>query len=333
MRHYFQYHITHICNLRCIHCYQEEYCAHTPINEMMDVLDKYCEYIKEKGLEGQINLTGGEPLLHPYFFEFAKEIVDRGIILGILTNGTLIDDEVAAKISELKPLFVQVSLDGTKKIHDSIRGNGNFDKALNGIECLKKHNIKVLVSFTIQKRNYKSIGALAAICKKYNVDKLWFDRVVTYSDEDTKNIALSTDEFKKFVRHVNILRKYYMHNGKSFISTSRSLQSKTECYHCSAGKNLIIVLADGSVMPCRRLPFIIGNIKNGSFDEIISNSKIMKKLSHLHTPIECLNCKYVDICGGGARCVTYAQTKKLNIKDVNCYRKNRFDLYHLKFFR
>ena len=36
-----------------------------PYPEMLAALDKYVAYVKEKGYEGQINLTGGEPLLHP----------------------------------------------------------------------------------------------------------------------------------------------------------------------------------------------------------------------------------------------------------------------------
>lgn len=318
-----QWHITHLCNLRCKHCYQEEYNNHMPKEDFYNYLDKFCDYIKEKNVLPQINLTGGEPLLHPNFFEFAKEIRKRNIKLGILTNGTMIDIETAKRISDLKPIMVQISLDGIKETHDEIRGNGNFEKALIGIDNLKKFGVKVLVSFTAQKCNYKDFSELVKICKRHKVDKIWWDRIVTYSKEDTETKALSTEEFKELVEVTNKLRKHYNTFYKSFnVANDRGLQfiGSNDCgYVCGAGGNLIIFLADGSVMPCRRIPFIIGNIKDDNLENIIKSSSLMKELKEFYAPIECYTCKNIIKCKGGSRCVTYAQTGDLYRKDVNCF--------------
>ena len=318
-----QWHITHLCNLRCKHCYQEEYNNHMPKEDFYNYLDKFCDYIKEKNVYPQINLTGGEPLLHPNFFEFATEIRKRNIRLGILTNGTMINEEVAKKISELNPVMVQVSLDGIKETHDDIRGNGNFDKALIGVDNLKKFGVKVLVSFTAQKCNYKDYPELVKVCKKHKVDKIWWDRIVTYSKEDTETKALSTCEFKELIEITNRLRKKHNIFSKSFnVSNERALQfiGSDDCgYVCGAGGNLIIFLADGSVMPCRRIPFVIGNIKEDTLENIINHSSLMKELKNFYAPIECYSCKNLLKCKGGSKCVTYAQIGNLYQKDVNCF--------------
>ena len=337
-RHYLQWHITHACNKRCIHCYQEDYDSFMPLDRCMEALDQYCAMISRRHLEGQINLTGGEPLLHPDFFALAGAIRQRGLRLGILTNGTLIDDETAARLAALHPIFVQVSLDGTREIHDRIRGEGSFDEALAGIDALKRQGLRVLVSFTAQKGNITSFEALAQICRSHRVDKLWWDRVVTDTPEDTAALALSTEEFERMVRltarlqresgqlsarplavsrgsserspgavcvsrgnlfttrefgkkpsvvksgqeRLSViparLRGWLQSSGRSMggpgrfpdrqgafmeISSGRALQSldgEGACYRCSAGRNLLILLADGSLMPCRRLPFVIGNL-------------------------------------------------------------------------
>lgn len=322
-RLFLQWHITHLCNLRCKHCYQEEYNNHMPKEDFYHALDKFTEFVKDKPVKGQINLTGGEPLLHPNFFEFATEIRRRGFLLAILTNGTLIDEEVAAKIKALKPLFVQVSLDGIKESHDKVRGEDNFDKALWGIDNLKKAGVRVLVSFTAQKDNYKDFSKLAKVCRKHKVDKLWWDRVVTYCEADTKEKALSTEEFCGLVKKAKWLKRIYrFFKFHTEISNQRALQfaGTRDCgYVCGAGGNLIIFLADGSVMPCRRLPFVIGNIKDDSLENIISNSDVMQELRDFFAPVECMMCKDFDRCQGGAKCVTYAQTGNWKNKDVNCF--------------
>ena len=314
-----QWHITHLCNLRCKHCYQEEYNNHMKQEDFYIILDKLENWLKDKDLIPQINLTGGEPLLHPNFFEFLEEIVKRKIKFSILTNGIMIDKGIAKKIKYYNPLFVQISLDGIKETHDKIRGEGNFEKALQGIDNLKNEGVKVLVSFTAQKSNYKDFKELAKICQNYKVDKLWWDRVVTQDEE----LYLSTEEFKELVIDCNnLIHGFHLFNHYSCVTNQRSLQciGTKDCgYRCNAGKGLIVILADGSVMPCRRLPFVIGNIIEDNLEVIIKGSPIMKELSEFYAPKECYNCKDLNRCFGGSRCVTYAQTGKLYKKDINCF--------------
>lgn len=314
LRHYLQWHITHECNLHCRHCYQEDYHCVMPYAEMAETLDKYDEYIRAEGFEGQINLTGGEPLLHPDFFKIAADIRGRGIRLGILTNGTMIDEDSAKALAGLKPVFVQVSLDGSLKVHDAIRGEGNFNKALRGIDHLKYQGVKVLVSFTVMQGNYKEFKKVAAVCAAHKVDKLWWDRVVT----DDAAQYVTTAQFKEISQTAAALARRY-----PFISNSRALQWIPEgsCgYECSAGKRLLIILANGDMMACRRLPFVIGNIREVPLlKPMLESNEIMKKLAAPIFPKDCAQCPHFYKCAGGARCVTYAQTGRLDAKDVNCY--------------
>ena len=87
-RHVLQWHITHRCNLRCRHCYQEDFRSEMGREELLDVLDKYERFLKERSLAGHINLTGGEPLASPYFPELAGEIVRRGMTFSIAASKT-----------------------------------------------------------------------------------------------------------------------------------------------------------------------------------------------------------------------------------------------------
>lgn len=319
-----QWHITHMCNLRCSHCYQQEYQSHTPTEQLYGILDKICRFLEGKTCIGQINLTGGEPLLHPEFFPLAREIRNRGFRLGILTNGTLIDGELARKLAGLEPVFVQVSLDGNEQTHDAIRGGGSFRRTLAGIDLLKKHRIRVLVSFTAQKENYREFPELAAICRKHRVDKLWWDRVVTDNERDREEKALSTGEFLRLTETAAALnRKYRRLDGSSTVENCRALQflgceKSTAGYRCSAGRNLLAILADGTVMPCRRLPLELGNVLEQELEEMISSAPVMGRLRQSSFPPECSGCRKLFACYGGAKCVTYGQTGEWNRRDVNC---------------
>lgn len=319
-RFYLQWHITHACNLRCAHCYQEEYKSHMPRAELFSALDSFGDLLRGRDVEPQINLTGGEPLLHPDFYDLCGEIRRRGYRLGVLTNGTLIDREAAEKLAALHPVFVQISLDGTRRIHDSIRGKGAFDRALNGVDRLKEAGVRVLVSFTAQRNNCASFAALAAVCRAHGVDKLWWDRVVT---EDPA-LAVTTRQFRRLVHTANRLRREEgSRGGTPMVSCGRALQFGSdpcaETYRCSAGENMLILLADGSLMPCRRLPFVIGNLHDVSMRDLAESSPLMRQLRAPCVPEGCAGCRHLIRCGGGARCVTLAQTGRLDLRDVNCF--------------
>lgn len=324
-RHVFQWHITHACNLRCVHCYQDDYQYSMPREELFAILDKYTAFVRQNNFFGQINLTGGEPLLHPDFFDLATEIKKRGFRLGILTNGTLIDSHLADRLRDLHPVFVQISLDGTRRQHDAIRGKGAFRDALRGIRLLKARGVHVLVSFTAQKNNIGSFPELARICAFHGVDKLWWDRVVTDNPRDCEALALSTEEFRKFLtRSQRLGKRYRRFDGSCMISNQRALQflgcsSSENSYICSAGKTLLAVLADGSVMACRRLPVVIGNVLEADFQDILDGSEWVRMLRACPCPDDCLLCSYAPKCSGGAKCITYGQTGMLNRKDPNCF--------------
>ena len=328
-RFVFQWHITHCCNLRCVHCYQADFQSHMQSATLFDILDQFTRYVEKRGFQGQVNLTGGEPLLHPDFLPLAREIRRRGFRLGILTNGTLIDEAWAKKLAALRPVFVQISLDGTEKYHDAIRGKGNFRKALRGIRLLKQQGIRVLVSFTAQKSNYRQLPALAWICHRHRVDKLWWDRVVTENEADKAALALTTEQFRRLVTISGRLQRLTRRkDGSSLVTNGRALQffgcgREAEGYWCSAGKQLMVITADGNVMPCRRLPLVAGNIHQAPLAQILIESPVLRQLQDLGFPDDCIGCDKLGLCGGGAKCVTYGQTGSLCARDVNCLGKQK----------
>ena len=320
-RHVLQWHITHRCNLRCAHCYQEDFQAETDEGSMWEALDKYERFLRGRDLTGQVNLTGGEPLTHPAFWKLAADIRRRGMRLGVLTNGTLIDAGAAARLKALGPAFVQVSLDGARDTHDAIRGAGAFDGALAGIDRLKAEGVEVLISFTAQKGNWRDFAELSRVCRAHRVDKLWWDRVVS---GDVERLALSTDEFRRLCASAGRRRRRYRRaDGSSFVSCGRALQflgTGRACrYRCGAGGNLLILLADGALMPCRRLPFTFGPIQRGELEELIDRSESMRALAQAPIPADCARCPHAFLCRGGAKCVTYAQTGRWDARDVNCW--------------
>lgn len=312
-----QWHLTHKCNLRCTHCYQEDYSKDLELLDMENIFYQFLDFLKVNHFIGHINFTGGEPFLYKHLFEILDLCENNHITFGILTNGTLLNKELILKLKNYKYLkFVQVSIDGLKTTHDNIRGIGTFNKAFKTIKVLHHYHIQTMVAFTVHKKNYLELKKLIKYCRYHKVDRFWLDRLIPIGNNQ-ENI-LSTEEYTHVV-HILVEEQK---NKKMLIHTNRAIQfiSGGNCiYHCSAGDDLLVILADGTLLPCRRLPLEIGNLLKDNLSDLYQNSSILKELRSFKYPDECKNCNVKNLCKGGAKCLSYVIYKTYNKKDYNCY--------------
>ncbi len=225
------------------------------------------------------------------------------------------------RLKDFKNLsFVQISLDGTKRMHDSIRGKGNFKKAINGIRLLNKYNIISMVAFTAHKKNVHKLKSVIRLVKKEKVKVFWADRLIpTGTCED----ILSTEEFLKMAKIMNNESIKAENNKKcaTEIRANRALMFMGGCntiYHCSAGITLLTILANGDLLPCRRMPIVIGNTLEKSIVKLYEESTLIEELKDNEVPTECKKCYKSDKCRGGLKCLSYAVKGELFKRDINC---------------
>jgi radical SAM protein with 4Fe4S-binding SPASM domain len=333
-----QWHLTDKCNLRCSHCYQDDYVdVGAELEKMFDILEQFkylVLFFRGQGkpnIKGHITLTGGEPFVKKGFLELLIKINSQKefFTYSILTNGTLIDKKWSIRLKQLKPKYIQVSLDGDKNKHDEIRGKGSFDKSAEAIKLLRAQDIRVLVSFTATKLNYLLFSSVSAICRALNVNFLWSDRLIpegsAKSDSIIENKMLlnkeETNQFFKLMRHeADICKK-----DKSTVTRvrmHRALQfqySNDDIYHCVAGETLITIMPNGDLYPCRRMPVKVGNIFENSLSKIYFESPFLRNLrDKSRTSIGCEPCEHNKTCRGGLKCLSYATYGDAYKKDPGC---------------
>ena len=320
-----QWHITERCNLRCTHCYQGgEVSPELDSSNFNTVLDQFAELIDNIRAElgcnvrGMITLTGGEPLVHEDFFALAREIRRRTFMLGVLTNGTLVDESTAAKLAELNPYFVQVSIDGPREVHDVIRGEGMFDRACTGLRNLVKVGIRTSMSFTAHSQNFRRFNEVVDVAEELGVDCVWSDRLIP-TGAGAELLAMTSDEVQEYFKIMMDAR--INHAGRVFVKMERALQFQVtgeRPYFCTAGKLLLTLLPDGTIYPCRRLPVDVGNVTTTTLSEVFHNHPLVNDLRSPETPSGCQKCVHAKLCKGGLRCLTYATTGELHRGDVDC---------------
>lgn len=320
-----QWHLSEACNLKCLHCYQEN---HQPVqlsyDDLVNIYSQYKNLLSKLKMKGHINITGGEPLCNPYFFKILDLIKkDADIIsFSILSNGTLINESIARRIKSYNPEYVQVSLEGGRKTNDYIRGKGTYNKIAQGINYLRKENIFTSISFTATKVNYKEFPKVVKYARKHKVNNVWSDRYIPLGSNEDKNLALNLEETREYLNIMNQERNKLLNKKHNIttISMYRALQFQMTndfAYGCTAGDTLLTVMENGDLVPCRRMPIVIGNLLEDDMYNLYKNNKILINLRKNKVPDECLDCESSNMCYGGLKCLTYALYKDLNHKNIN----------------
>jgi radical SAM protein with 4Fe4S-binding SPASM domain len=327
-----QWHITDRCNWNCKHCYQKgEYLnKEMSFDELLKVLDDYLRLLRLWEVPGRINVTGGEPFVRKDFFNLLEKFSEHGDLIkyAVMTNGSFITKDIAERLKELNVELVQLSLEGGEKTNDNIRGKGTYNKIITAAKILVEEGITTSFSFTSNKTNYKEFDKVSRIAKEIGVNFVWSDRMVPYGEgKALKKDMMTPSELKEFYKSMfkSCIESYY-NKSKTKIHAFRALnflayeKQAKKTYICPVGESIIIVMPNGDVMPCRRLPVVIGNLKNQSLTEIwYSNEFLWRLRDKNEISQKCRNCKYFEKCMGGARCISYCYSGNAFSPDPQCW--------------
>ena len=254
-----------------------------------------------------IQLFGGEPLLYKGFDELIWYIKKRRLRCHIVTNGTLLNEK-APILVENQVDEIWVSMDGPKDIHDEIRGiKGTYDRVIEGIETLiqvkkSKGFKKPLISFiyTITDKNYTSMNEFMQLIEGYEIPLVLFSHTLFLSEELLKRhksqfdrlLKTNSKEWEGYVidmaKHIDINRltecirevkkKYYERLTFSPDLSEGELHAYYKDYSysvdrmCYAPWLTAVISPEGNISPCS--DYVIGNIRDRSFDEIWNGEKV-----------------------------------------------------------
>jgi radical SAM protein with 4Fe4S-binding SPASM domain len=154
------------CNLACIHCRRITVADQLlpqdlTAAEAFDLVDQIAAFARPIFV-----LSGGEPLFRPDIFDVARYASNAGLIVALATNGTLIDAGIARQIKESGIRRVSVSFDGADAhTHDTFRGAGAFEQALNGMAFLRKVGVPYQINTTVARHNMHQMPETLALAK------------------------------------------------------------------------------------------------------------------------------------------------------------------------
>jgi radical SAM protein with 4Fe4S-binding SPASM domain len=321
-----QWRITKLCNLNCKHCYLNKRNIYQEELSKRELIKIAKLIVKHDIFE--VLVTGGEPTIK----EGLKEVLS---ILCKKCNVTLFTNVYdSEKIRELLPLFkkykkslkLNVSLYGTKEIHDFVRQEGSFERALHNIKELTKNGIDVTINTVLTKQFIPKLEEYIKNLEDSGVKALQFSKF--YPLGEGKHFIQSMPsllEFKNVTKRLIFLskqvRRFEIVFDHTFCFLLGENKQKVINRKCSGGFSKMVIESNGDVYPCQLLPlkkFNMGNILKDDFLEVW-NSKNKKRFIKDFFPEECKMCNQKENCLGGCKAASYSIHKTFKHKDPYCF--------------
>lgn len=290
--------IANICNERCVHCY----IPHRLKTKEIDA-DLFYKIIEEARKLNILNVTlsGGEPLAHKEICNFLKKCRELDLSVNILSNLTLLNDEIFSEIMMNPLVSVQVSLYSINPtVHDSItKLKGSCKKTKKAIKRLVSQGVPVQIACPIMKQNKLSYKDVLEWGKENQIPVVLDYMIFAEYDHSGLNIKnrLSEDEIENILDEQFSTNKTYLMDIRAKAEENKKLASKS--YVCSICKYYLCVSAEGDIFPCAGWQnYKLGNLKNTSISEIWENSEKVKYLREIKREKfeKCMKCEDKDFC-------------------------------------
>ena len=309
--------------MRCKHCFTSS--GNIDLDELStEELFNLIDQMRDAGIFF-LAIGGGEPLLRDDLFQVIKYARENFIAISIVTNGLLINKEIAKNFDALNLKTITVSIDGLEKTHDQLRGKGNFRKTINKIKILRKycHTATLAIRITVNSLNINEYNELIKIAEGLSLDLIRFTPILLLGrTKDNQDLLINQNEYIRFLKNTQNIKskiKLELPNKKD----ERKWFAPPGEFGCHCGKEVCWITQSGNFYPCIFFGdnFVAGNIKNEKFLDLWTKSKNMVRLSGNEI---CNNCSEFKKCRGGCRARALSEYKDINAIDPFCpLKKNK----------
>ena len=219
--------IDNSCNLRCPSCRKDMifHKAGSAYDLGIQLADKINDWLHSYKHLIRVHIgSDGDPFASHIYRHFMTHTPKRdNIDYSILTNALMFQEfhiRVPHIVANLKTLGV--SMDGScKETYEKLRLGGKWDKILEGLECIRvvknKYRFTFDLHMVVQQDNYREIEQMVELCRRYEVDRLYLNRIQNWQTgiDFRKQTFTSDPEFIKLISQ--LIKKYHKDSGDLYI--------------------------------------------------------------------------------------------------------------------
>jgi MoaA/NifB/PqqE/SkfB family radical SAM enzyme len=269
---YVAWQITNECNLACLHCIEESgpgkaFADELGRDEVLGVIDQLMDHEVP-----YLSFSGGEPMLHPHFFEMVGRVTARGSQLKIETNGHYLTPDSCARLKDLGVKAVQVSLDGaTSATFGRMRVRGEFDRTVQGIRNLAAAGVPIEINFSPAAFNIHEAARIVDLAHELGAFSFYSGRTMFTGNavKAWRHLAVTDAQYDDYFGTLKAKQAEYQ--GRMRVSYHEAGLLEELRYRLHHPAALLIVLPNGLVKLINALPFICGDLRREPLAQVWAN--------------------------------------------------------------
>jgi uncharacterized protein len=343
--------VTQKCNLACRYCLAEAGpdMPHLAPHTAYAAVDAACKLPETRPLT--IQISGGEPFLNFGLFKLLVDYIEekerqtgRAVTITTQSNGTLIDDQIAAFVNEHR-IAIGISCDGPQQVNDlsrpTVGGKPSHDRTLRGMRALSRRGVRFGVIVVLSLTNIDDPQAMVDFFADLGVGSIKINPVNMIGDAQAtwNRVGITPEQYfeflEAFIDHCvsqrapfgeTNLREYLQHLIRR-IHNYRCMRS-----NCGAGRSFFLIDAKGDVYPCAHSAGLsswrLGRIGEaaGDLPALGARNSIVQEFPNrlVERITEARSCPWRHFCEGGCAVNAYQRFGTIQAPDTLCTFYERF---------
>ena len=290
--------MTHRCHLRCVHCYLGAERQARPDDGERDTAF-WTSLIDQVADAGCLNLliTGGEPLLRPDFARVYRRARERGILVTVFTNATLVDEPIVQLFEELPPEEVEVTLYGaSEEVYERVTGvKGSYRRCLAAVDRLLDRGVPVGLKSVILTDNQHEMPALRQMAADRGLDFRVDGALFPCRDGDRAPLDHRVPAADAVA--IEMEDEDLRSRTAEYFERTRGAAPSERLFDCMAGLTSFHVDPEGSLLPCLMVSTHGFDLRQGSFREGWDDVIPRFREQEIRPGYHCHECEMRFLCG------------------------------------
>lgn len=324
--------LTPVCNMDCKMCYVRMSRGQQEAIRPLRSAEEWLELARAAKNAGMLYLliTGGEPFLHPQIRQIMTGLHQMGFVISINTNGTLIDEETVAWLSQCPPVRLNITLYGASdETYARLCGNPRgYTQVTRGIQLLRDAGLTVKLNCSLTPHNAKDFDQIVAYAKSEGLIIQANSYMFPPLRKDANQIGINERFTPEEAAYYSAKIEAALNGEERFLEKSdedlpslpgdadESCADSGDIMRCRAGKCSFWITWEGKMLACGMLP---ATDEPNVFEEGFVNcwKETVKRTDAIRLPAACASCSMKSVCKA---CAAMVKTETGSFDKVPVYR-------------
>jgi radical SAM protein with 4Fe4S-binding SPASM domain len=296
--------LTRRCNNQCAHCYNNLCINDQNARQRELSYAEWCNIIDEIATAGCLWLlmTGGEIFLRKDFLDIYTYAGQKGLLISLFTNGTLITPEIADYLVERPPFSIEITLYGrTRHTYERVSGvPGSFERCMRGIRLLMERDLPLKLKTMALTLNKHEIRQMKQFAEAELGLEFKFDPIINPRCDGSQgplDVRLTPAEVVEFDLQDPVRITEWNEFCDKFNGHDLCPEQADMLWKCGGGQNSFAIDPYGRLRMCILSFSDDYDLRRGSFQEGWEQFLYEIRQRKITSHTKCISCNIIDMCG------------------------------------